>query len=105
MECMTLISSTTLERTIQQMHYHEDLITSDLHSRTYMMKQHYTGGISEWDPLEEMSFNNEGKVQAAFTVQSRRAWTSHVCANTAMKDKKPYNEPTESTLEMLLKKQ
>ena len=37
----------------------------------YTMKQHYTGGIPEWDPLEETSFDNEGKVQAAFTVQSR----------------------------------
>ena len=115
-------------------------LDEDIGLPTYTMKQRYAGGIPEWDPLEETSFDNEGKVRAAFTAQSRevgvaqakpggtktvkpaqraptrdvgeaqrrnyrKAWIPRVRANTAMKDEKAYDEPTESTLEILLEKQ
>ena len=37
-------------------------LDEDIRLPMYTVKQHYTGGIPEWDPLEEMSFDNEGKV-------------------------------------------
>ena len=37
-------------------------LDKDIGLPMYTMKQCYAGGIPEWDPLEETSFNNEGKV-------------------------------------------